>query len=162
MVKRNLFLQIFLLVLLGFCLLSHTYRVQYTPFMMKQKIQVEVRGEVREEGIYQFDRGANIRDLLQKVKVKPEADYRAYSLQQKLRNGDVIVIPRSSKELLKVSLNAAPLQELSRLPGVSENIAKRIIEYRQQHGSFRNIQEIMEVKGIGAKKFAKLMVLLTL
>lgn len=53
-----------------------------------------------------------------------------------------------------VSLNRASLEELDTLPGVGPAIGKKIIEYRNRTGGFRTIEEIMEVSGIGPKKFA--------
>jgi comEA protein len=53
----------------------------------------------------------------------------------------------------KVNVNAATAQELSRLPRVGEAMAKRIIEFRTQHGNFQKVEDLMLVKGIGAKVF---------
>lgn len=55
-----------------------------------------------------------------------------------------------------IRLNAATAAELEQLPGVGPKMARRILEYRAGHGHFSTIEEIMEVKGIGAKKFAKM------
>jgi competence protein ComEA len=55
----------------------------------------------------------------------------------------------------KVNLNSASAQQLTTLPGVGEKLAARIIEYRQK-SAFRSIQELINVKGIGEKNFAKL------
>ena len=56
----------------------------------------------------------------------------------------------------KISLNASSKQELMRLPGVGEVMAERILMYREEHGSFKTIDELQEVKGIGKKKFERL------
>lgn len=50
-----------------------------------------------------------------------------------------------------VSLNDAGQKELESLPRIGPALARRIIEYRQQHGGFQTIEEIVEVKGIGPK-----------
>lgn len=53
-----------------------------------------------------------------------------------------------------VNLNTASLSELFRLNGIGEVLAGRIIEFRNRAGGFGSIEEIMEVSGIGEKKFA--------
>jgi competence protein ComEA len=56
----------------------------------------------------------------------------------------------------KVNLNTASVEQLSTLPGVGPKLAARIVEYRQKSGSFRSTQDLMNVKGIGEKNFAKI------
>ena len=49
------------------------------------------------------------------------------------------------------------IDELARLPGVGPKLGARIVEYRQKSGgSFKSVQELMNVRGIGEKNFAKL------
>jgi competence protein ComEA len=55
-----------------------------------------------------------------------------------------------------VNLNTATAVQLETLPGIGASAAKRIIEYRQKNGSFKKIEELMNVKGIGEKSFLKL------
>ena len=60
-----------------------------------------------------------------------------------------------------VNLNTATQAQLESLPGVGPKTAARIIEYRQKNGSFKKIEELMNVKGIGEKSFLKLKPLIT-
>jgi len=56
----------------------------------------------------------------------------------------------------QVALNTATEEQLERLPGVGPAMAGRILDYRRQAGGFRKIDDLMEVRGIGAKKFARI------
>jgi len=60
-----------------------------------------------------------------------------------------------------VNLNTATAADLAKLPGIGPAVAARIVEYRQKNGSFKKIEELMNVKGIGEKTFLKLKPLVT-
>ncbi len=60
-----------------------------------------------------------------------------------------------------VNLNTATLEQLDTLDGVGPGIARRILEYREQHGGFRRVEELGEVPGIGDKRLATLLALVT-
>ena len=57
----------------------------------------------------------------------------------------------ADSEKVKVNINTAGVEELDTLSGIGEVLAGRIVEYREQNGSFQEIQEIMNVRGIGNK-----------
>lgn len=56
----------------------------------------------------------------------------------------------------KININTANVEQLSTLPGVGPKLAARIVEYRQKSGGFKSAQELMNVRGVGEKGFAKL------
>lgn len=56
----------------------------------------------------------------------------------------------------KVVLNLASETELQRLPGIGRARAKAIIEQRERVGRFRRLEDLLRVKGIGAKRLAVL------
>ena len=60
-----------------------------------------------------------------------------------------------------VNINKAGLDELDSLPGIGPAIAQRIIDYRKEHGPFRNKSEINDVKGIGDKLYERIEDLIT-
>ena len=58
--------------------------------------------------------------------------------------------------LAAVNINSASAEELKALPGIGPAKAAAIVEYRSQHGSFKSVEELKEVKGIGEGIFNKL------
>ena len=60
-----------------------------------------------------------------------------------------------------INLNTATAAQLEALPGVGPALAQRIVEYRQQSGGFKKIEELMNVRGIGETSFLKLKPLVT-
>jgi comEA protein len=61
----------------------------------------------------------------------------------------------------KININSASAQELQKLPQIGAAVAQRIVDYRDKHGKFAKIEEIMKVKGIGEKRFLKIKPLIT-
>jgi competence protein ComEA len=55
-----------------------------------------------------------------------------------------------------LDLNTATAEELTQFPGIGEELANRIVEYREANGPFESVEELMEVSGIGEAKFAAL------
>lgn len=60
-----------------------------------------------------------------------------------------------------VNLNAADAAALTALPGIGEELAARIVEYREEHGPFETVEDLTEVSGIGQGKLAALEGLVT-
>ena len=56
----------------------------------------------------------------------------------------------------KININTASLEELQRVSGIGESKAKAIIEYRNEFGQFKKIEDIMEVSGIGEALYEKI------
>jgi competence ComEA-like helix-hairpin-helix protein len=56
----------------------------------------------------------------------------------------------------KVNVNTASVEELQRLPGVGESRAQALVEARTRRGGFKSVDELVEVKGIGAASLEKL------
>lgn len=60
-----------------------------------------------------------------------------------------------------VNINTADVDTLTALPGIGRVLAERIVAYRRQNGSFRAIEEITKVEGIGEKKAEAILELIT-
>jgi competence protein ComEA len=60
-----------------------------------------------------------------------------------------------------ININTAGAAELVKLPRVGEKISQRIIDFRNKHGKFKRVEDIMKVKGIGEKTFAQMKKMIT-
>lgn len=148
----------------------------------KEKIAVHIIGEVKKEGIIYLSEGARIIDAIKEAGGETkEADLSQINLAYELQDGQKIYIPNKKEKLSqyitensgnnviieenntsnkqkgengKVNINTASQSELDSLPGIGPSLAERIIEYREENGKFKNIDELQNVKGIGDAKYA--------
>ena len=82
-------------------------------------------------------------------------DYCRQKDENSLKNDACISNDNKSGTTL-VSINSGSVEELSKLPGIGEAKAKKIIEYRDQNGLFKTIEDIKNVPGIGENIFAQI------
>jgi len=57
---------------------------------------------------------------------------------------------------VRINLNQASVDELVSLPGIGPSYAKRIVEYREKHGPFQRVEDLLNVRGIGDRTLDKL------
>ena len=151
-------------VLIVSCLLLLFYGryepVNLTTTQRKTK-QIEVKGEVEHPGVYTVDIHADTGEVLKKAGgLKKGADVSGINQTQDLSDHSVLVIGKK-QEQKKISINSATEKELQTLTGIGPSMAQRIIAYRSQQ-PFQTIEDIMKVKGIKEKLFAKIKEQITL
>ena len=134
--------------------------VNLTTTQRKTK-QIEVKGEVEHPGVYTVDIHADTGEVLKKAGgLKKGADVSGINQTQDLSDHSVLVIGKQ-QEQKKISINSATEKELQTLTGIGPSMAQRIIAYRSQQ-PFQTIEDIMKVKGIKEKLFAKIKEQITL
>lgn len=61
----------------------------------------------------------------------------------------------------RIDLNSAAKETLMTLPGIGEVLAQRIVDYRAAHGAFRSVSELMQIEGIGEKRYNAILEFIT-
>ncbi|MFE0731043.1 helix-hairpin-helix domain-containing protein [Streptomyces antibioticus] len=140
------------------------------------EIVVDVSGKVREPGIRRLPAGSRVADALSAAGgVRPGTNTEGLNQARFLVDGEQVVVggpappapgaggvpagapanaPPGAPAV--VSLNTATMEQLDTLPGVGPVLARHIIDHRTRNGGFRSVDELREVKGIGARRFADL------
>ena len=92
--------------------------------------------------------------FIEKSKIKDSAlKFQSPQIERQQVSGKKSKITETN---LSIDINKAQLEDIIILPSIGPVIAQRIINYRNQHGHFQNIEELKNVKGIGSKKFEKI------
>ncbi len=143
----------------------------------KEKNIVHVAGAVVNPGVYSLEEDARLYDALEEAGGHlGEADLDRVNLAQPLLDGQQVYIPRkdygdaennsfpggASSAGGKVNINMAEKSELEALPGIGAVKAQSIINYREQGGPFRDIEELLNVSGIGDKTLEAIYDLVTI
>ena len=69
---------------------------------------------------------------------------------------------QNQNEPKPIDVNTATAKELQSVPGIGETLAKRIVEFREEHGPFEKVDDLLNVRGIGVASLDKLRPFLTI
>ena len=133
-------------------------------------LYVHVLGEVVAPGLYIVDPEARLVDALAAAGGTLEsADLQAVNLARPLSDGEQIVVPEIGAQPTQgaagaagagpdsdgvVNLNTADPAALETLPRIGPALAQRIIDWRDENGGFRSVDDLLAVPGIGEKLLA--------
>lgn len=140
-----------------------------------EAIIVYICGSVQSPGVYELPAGSRVCDGLEAAGgFTEEADQRRINLAGILKDGDMVFFPEVGEELAEgasdyitdpeegsasgalVNINTASEDALCTLPGIGSSKAQAIIKYREEHGSFKDTKDIMNVNGIGENLFKQI------
>ncbi|PIC68877.1 comEA protein [Sporosarcina sp. P16a] len=138
-------------------------------------ILVDVKGAVKHPGLYSMQDGDRLLDAVDKAGGYTEAaDTRLLNHAQRLQDESVVYVPIAGEEppvyeqpatasssstdssTSKVNINTANESDFQTLPGIGPAKAMAIVQYREEHGPFSQLDGIKNVSGIGDKTFEKL------
>ncbi|MCT4687167.1 helix-hairpin-helix domain-containing protein [Vallitalea sp.] len=134
---------------------------------LDKTIYVHICGEVVNEGVYTVKEDSRVYEVLELAGgLTEEAATDYVNLARQVKDGEKIIFP--SKEQMEngefsvedteklVNINTASIEKLTTLSGIGESRAKLIIDYREEHGDFETIEDIMKVSGIKEGAYNKI------
>jgi len=137
-------------------------------------LKVDIKGAVQKPGVYEFKQGDRVTDVIGMAGGLSEAaDSTQVNMAQLVEDEMVVYIPivgeeaqsvqaaadgmnGGGKEGALIDINKATLEELQELPGIGPSKAAAIIAKRDELGSFKTIEDLKLVSGIGDKTYEKL------
>ena len=132
-------------------------------------LTVHVSGAVAAPGLVAVADGSRVADAIEAAGgVRPGAGFGSINLAATVRDGMQLVVPWAVETATgagggagagvtgdgKVDINRAEVTDMTRLPGVGEVIATRIVSHREDNGPFRAVEDLLDVPGIGEGKLA--------
>ncbi len=136
-----------------------------------RELWVDVAGAVRRPGLYKVPAGSRVAAAVERAGgVSRRGDQAGVNLAAPLHDGQQVVVPLHGAVAASggasssaagpgsgpISLSQATETQLESLDGIGPALAGRILQYRQEHGGFRTLDELKEVSGIGDKRFEAL------
>ncbi|UOY94069.1 helix-hairpin-helix domain-containing protein [Ectobacillus sp. JY-23] len=126
---------------------------------------VDIKGAVAREGVYEFSKGTRVKDAIAKAGgLLPEGDSSKINLAQFIHDQMLLYVPNKTDpgavpvapQTNKIAINIASKEEIEKIPGIGPKKAESIIRYREEHGPFQTIEDLLEVDGIGEKSLTNI------
>jgi competence protein ComEA len=130
-------------------------------------VVVDVVGAVRRPGLVHLHEGSRVADAVARAGgLARGAERTGVNFAAPVSDGQQVLVPARGAAVAAaassggsagpVSLSSATAEQLDALPGVGPVTAQKIVAYRQQHGSFRSVDELDAISGIGPSRIADL------
>lgn len=135
--------------------------------MMEEVWVVDVKGAIKKPGVYLVSHDDRVIDVIDQAGgFAKKANENAINLAEKVIDEMVIYVPKIGEDetevLLsdpgsinnndgKIRMNHASLDEMTTLSGIGPKKAQAIIDYRDENGPFQQIEDILNIPGIGEK-----------
>jgi competence protein ComEA len=142
-----------------------------TTTPVETAIYVHILGQVERPGLYELPDGARAVDAVAAAGgFTVQADAAGLNLARFVSDGEQIVVPAIGETTAaapgiagdgRVNLNTADAATLDTLPGVGPATAAKILAWRDEHGRFESVEDLLDVGGIGEAKFDALRDLVT-
>jgi competence protein ComEA len=142
--------------------------IELLPPPTPESLRVHVAGAVTEPGVYLLPMEAIVSQAIEAAGGPlEEAILDMVNMAAPLENGQQVFVPvqgDTSSETYpsvpifvpasveKININTAPAAKLESLPGIGPSLAKKIVEFRETHGPFLRIEDLLNVSGIGPAK----------
>lgn len=131
------------------------------------EIVIDIKGAVKQPGVYSMNEGERVIDAIERAGgLLPDAEENQINLAGLLKDEMVIYVAKEGEELTqpvmqsvtingnedgKVRINSATAEDLQKLQGIGPSKASAIIAYRDEHGPFKTVEDLLQVSGIGEK-----------
>jgi competence protein ComEA len=157
--------------------------IELSPLPTPAPLVVYITGAVARPGVYTLPRLSRVSNAIDAAGgLSPDADQSSINLAARLIDGEKIAVPKVNQPVMgtpvptsqnkqpastasslatpsienPLNINTATAEEFDLLPGIGPTRAADIVAYRTQHGSFKTIDGIMQVSGIGQTTFDRI------
>ncbi len=123
---------------------------------------VDIKGEIILPGVYLVKSNFLIKDVIEMAGgLTPDADISNINLAEVITNNQMIIIPINNNKQIEnnsnlININTATKEQLIQLESIGESKANNIIDYITNKGSFKTIEELKNVSGIGNEIYKKI------